>query len=294
MFDIIGIDGGTYNFKSSRNDFITRAVYSTNTKFSIGCNGMLEYCGVKYQMGVGKFDTEIIKSKRDSLPLFLYAIANSTDLEDVKIITGMPYYQLDDAAYVLELKDKLIGTHEFTLNGINRRLNILDVGLFPEGVGAYYTITEDLSNKDAIIIDFGGSTIHVIHFRNNELIKIKTITKGSLNLLNDMLQYVNREYGGRHDIDSVADYIRRGKIGKKEINLIKDTVDLAQPYMDELITLLDLEFPKDVADYYITGGGVEVFSGGVITNLGDVSLIRDYLFSNAKGFEIVGRSVYGC
>lgn len=292
-FDIIGVDGGTYNFKTSRNEFICRGVYSTNTRFNINNKGILELNGKRYQMGVGKFDAEIIKSKRDNLPLFLYSIAMSTQSENVKIVTGIPHYQLEKDEYVAEQKSKLIGEFKFKLNGEDRRLNILDAILLPEGVGAYYTVTENLSDKDAIFIDFGGSTIHVIHFRNGELIKIKTITKGSLNLLTDMLQYVNTEYGGRHNIDMVADYIRRGRIGKKECNLVKETVELSQPYMDELLTLLELEFPKDVAEYYITGGGVEVFSESVIQNLGDVGLIRDYMFANANGFEIAGGVIFG-
>lgn len=293
MFDIIGVDGGTYNFKSSSDDFIVRAVYNTNTQFNVKHKGILEYDGVRYQMGVGKFDTEIVKSKRENLPLFLYTIAMSTDKEDVKIVTGIPNYQLENEEYVAQMKNKLMGNFEFILNGTKRKLNILEVKLFPEGVGAYYTITDDLSNKDAILIDFGGSTIHVIHFRNGELVKVKTIAKGSLNLLHDMLQYVLSEYGGRHDIDDIANYIARGKIGKEKCNLVKDTTHLAQPYMDELLTLLDLEFPKSVAEYYITGGGVEVFSESVIQNLGDVGLIKDYMFANAKGFQIVGGAVFG-
>lgn len=292
-FDIIGVDGGTYNFKTSR-DFLCRGVYSTNTKFNINNKGILELDGVKYQMGVGKFDSEILKSRRDTLPLFLYSIAMSTDAENIKLVTGIPYYQLEKDEYVEEMKEKLIGEFEFKLNGDIRKLNILDVKLLPEGIGAYYTVTENLSDKDVIILDFGGSTIHVVHFRNGELIKIKTITKGSLNLLTDMVQYVNTEYGGRNDIDMVADYIRRGKIGKKEVNLVKETTDLAQPYMNELLTMLDLEFPKDVAEYYVTGGGVEVFSESVIKNLGNVGLIKNYMFANANGFEIAGRSIYGC
>lgn len=291
-FDIIGVDGGTYNFKTSR-DFLCRSVYNTNTEFNINNKGILEMGDTKYQMGVGKFDSQIIKSKRDNLPLFLYSIAMSTKSENIKLVTGIPYYQLEKDEYTSELKRKLTGEFLFKLNGEEKYLNITDVTLLPEGIGAFYTVGEDLSNKDVIILDFGGSTIHIIHVRNNELIKIKTITKGSLNLLTDMLQYVNTEYGGRHNIDMVADYIRRGKIGKKEVNLVKDTVKLAQPYMDDLLTLLDLEFPKDVAEYYITGGGVEVFSEGVIKNIGNVGLIKDYMFANANGFEIAGRSIYG-
>lgn len=292
-FDIIGVDGGTYNFKTSRKDFLCKGVYSTNTEFNINNSGILELDGIRYQMGVGKFDSEILKSRRDTLPLFLYSIAMSTDAENVKIVTGIPYYQLEKDEYVAEMKEKLIGNFSFELNGSHRDLNILDVKLLPEGIGAYYTVTENLSDKDIIILDFGGSTIHIIHFRNNELIKIKTITKGSLNLLTDMVQYVNTEYGGRNNIEMVANYIRRGRIGKKEVNLVKDTTHLAQPYMNELLNMLGFEFPKDIDEYYVTGGGVEVFCESVVKNLGNVGLIKDYMFANANGFEIAGRVIFG-
>lgn len=292
-YDILGIDGGTFNFKTSRG-FICRSVYNENTTYSIKSNNIIEVNGVRYQIGSGKLDTEILKSKRDNLPLFLYAIANSTQHNKVKVVTGIPYYQLEKDEYIDEMKKKLIGSHDIMMNGSRRTIEVLDAKIMPEGLGAYYTLNENMNDKDVIFLDFGGSTVHIIWFKNGELVKFKSLPFGSINLLDDMCEWVLREYGGRHTRDDVADYIRRGKIGKEKCTLLKDTLDLAQPYIDNLMSMLDLEFPKDVAEYFVFGGGVEVFAESVIKNLGDVSLIRDYMFANANGFEVVGGAVYGC
>lgn len=290
-YDVLGVDLGTYNIKTS-SDFLCRSVYSENTTFNVRSKGILEYKGKRYQMGVGKFNTEIIKSHRDNLPLFLYAVANSTKRENVKLIMGLPNYQLENDEYVNDIKEKFIGKFEFKLDGIDRVLNIMEIKIFPEGMGAYYTITNDLSNKDVILIDIGGSTFNVLLFKNNEFIKAKTLPFGSLNLLSDIRDRVLSIHGGRHSMDDIANYMNRGKVGKTD-DTMQYKVELAQPYIDELLTLLDLEFPKDHADYFISGGGVEVFADCLIKNLGDVNLIRDYLHSNANGFKVIGDAIYG-
>lgn len=293
-YDILGIDGGTFNFKTSRG-FMCRSVYNENTTYAIKNNGIIELeNGIRYQIGSGKLDTEILKSKRDNLPLFLYAIANSTQCNKVKLVTGIPSYQLEKDEYVLEIKDKLIGSHTVIVDGNKRTIEILDAKIMPEGIGAYYTLNDNLNDRDVIFLDFGGSTVHIIWFKNGELMKIRSLPFGSMNLLDDVCAWVNREYGGRHTRDDVADYIRRGKIGKVKCTILKDTLELAQPYIDELVTMISLSFTKDVAEYFVFGGGVEVFAESVIKNLGDVSLIKDYLFANANGYEIAGGVIYGC
>lgn len=291
MYDIIGLDMGTYNFKSNK-EFICRSVYSTNTKYNVRNGGILELNGERYQMGVGKFDAEIIKADRDNLPLFLYALAMSTDKEDVKIVVGMPNYQLEEDVHVNKMKNKFIGEFNFSLNGEKRKLNVLDMKIFPEGMGAYYTITNDLSDKDVVLIDIGGSTFNVLLFKNNEFIKADTLPFGSLNLLNDIRSHVMGLHGGRHTIDDIGNYMKRGRVGKSD-DKMEYVVDLAQKYIDELMTLLTLEYSAGSVDYFISGGGVEVFSGAIIKNIGDVGLIKDYVFANANGFKMIGDVIYG-
>lgn len=290
-FDIIGLDLGTYNTKT-HTEFLCRSIYSDKTKYNVQNKGILELDGVRYQMGVGKIDTEIIKSKRKNLPLFLNAISNSTDLEDVKIVMGLPHYQLESDEYVDEIKSQFMKRFEFKLNGDLRRINVLDITIFPEGMGAYYTITNDLSNKYVILIDIGGSTFNILLFKNGEFIKAETLPFGSLNLLNDVRSRVLTLHGGRHNIDDISNYLQQGYVGKTD-DKMKYRTELAQGYVNELLTLLDLEFPKDHADYYLSGGGVEVFSECLIQNLGDTGLIRDYLYANAIGFKKIGEAIYG-
>ncbi|MGL5330625.1 MAG: hypothetical protein ACRDD7_15245 [Peptostreptococcaceae bacterium] len=247
---------------------------------------------MRYQMEVGKFKTEIIKSKRQTLPLFLYAISQSTNKEDVKLVMGLPKYQLDNDEYVNEIKSQYMREFKFKLDGDWRNLRVHDVILFPEGMGAYYTITNDLRDKYVILIDIGGSTFNILLFKNGEFIKAETLPFGSLNLLNDIRGKVLSLHGGRHSFDDIGDYLKRGKVDKTD-DKMEYRVGMSQKYVDELLTLLDLEFPKDQADYFLSGGGVEVFSECLIKNLGDVGLICDYLHANAIGFKRIGDAFYG-
>lgn len=290
-YDIIGLDMGAYNIKSSRNDFVCRSIYSKNTTYNVSTRDVLEFNGERFQMGVGKIDTEIVKSKRDNLPLFLYALTKSTNKDKVKVVVGLPSYQLEKDEYVKEIKDKFIGSFDFKCDGVERHIEVLDVVIFPEGMGAYYTITSDLSKKDIIIIDIGGSTFNVLLFSDGEFIKAKTLSFGSLNLLSDITQRVMRDHGGRHSNDDVARYMSRGRVGKTD-DTMEYVVELGQPYIDDLMSLLSLEFSQAGAEIYLTGGGVEVFADCIINNIGDVNLIRNYLHANADGFQIIGEAIF--
>lgn len=289
-FQVVGIDIGTYNCKSDT-EFICRSLLTEKTSFNVRSKGILELNGTRYQVGVGSIDTEIIKSKRNNLPLFLYTLANSTTHESVKVVVGLPKYQLDEETYVNEIKRQFMGSFDFKINGDRRVINVLDVTVFPEGLGAYYTIGKDLSDKEVIIIDIGGSTFNILWFSNGELVKVKTLPFGSMNMLELVREKVMQIHGGRHDMERIANYMQRGRVGKTD-DTMPYVLELGQDYIDELKKVLKLEFPVIDPDYYLTGGGVEVFADCIISNFGDVNLIKDYVFANAKGNRIIGEAIY--
>lgn len=296
MVEIVGLDMGTYNIKcvSNYDEFIIRSVYSENTKFNIRSKNIIEYDNKKYQIGVGKLDTEIVKAyRKNTLPLFLYALGNSVpDKSKIKLIMGLPSFQLESDEQIQEIKDKFIGNFNFKMNGDKREFTVLDMMIYPEGMGAYYCIEQDLSNKDIILIDIGGSTFNVLLFKNNEFIKAKSLPFGSMNLIDKLHSRILSLHGGRHTIDDVANYIQRGRVGKTNdtMTYIKE---LAKPYVDELMSLLTLEYPIKDADYFLTGGGVTLFADALIEQLGDIDMLSDYIFANAKGNKMIGDVVYG-
>lgn len=288
--DILGVDMGTYNTKTSRN-FVCRSIFSEDTKYNISSKGLIDIKGKRYHIGVGKINTEIIKSKRPNLPLFLYAISKSTNSNIVKAVVGLPKYQLDNDEYVEQIRNRFIGSFEFTCDGVKRMIEVLDISIYPEGVGAYYTITKDLNDKEVILIDIGGTTINVLWFSNGCLVKVKTLPFGSLNLLTDVSERIMTIHGGRCNIEMASKHIQRGKVGKTDDTLPYLT-ELGKQYIDDLLTLLDLEFPVESAEYFLSGGGVEVFADCIISSLGDIGLICDYLYANANGFEIIGEAIF--
>ena len=296
MYEVVGLDLGTYNVKcvTNRNEFIVRSVYSTNTKYNVRTKNIVEYGSNKYQIGVGKLDTEIVKANRkDTMPLFLYTLGSTVeDGSKIKVIMGLPSFQLENDAQVKQLKEKYTGKFEFKLAGEKRSFEVLDLTIYPEGMGAYYCIDQDLSQKDVIIIDIGGSTFNVLLFKNNEFIKVKSLPFGSINLTNDLHSRILSLHGGRHTLDDVANYIQRGRVGKTEDTMAYKK-ELAKPYIDELVSLLTLEYPIKDADYFLTGGGVTLFANAIIEQLGDMSMIKNYIFANAKGNKMIGDVIYG-
>lgn len=296
MYDIIGIDMGTYSFKTSE-DFVIRSIYNVTTSFNLGGSDILEYGGIRYQVGKGKMDTEIIKANRkDTMPLFLYSLAKSTSCDEVKLVCGLPKNQLDNDKYVETIKEKFIGTHEFKIGGKDRKITVSDITIFPEGMGAYYTITEDLSSKDIILIDIGGSTINVLLFKNNEFIYADVVEVGAMNLINEIRLRANTLHGRKFDIDDIARYVERGgSLGNTGDNM-EYKYELAEQYVDTLFELLKLKFPYRDVEYILSGGGVSMFADNIIDRLGSgikVSMIKDYLFANANGYANIGGVIYG-
>lgn len=294
MYEIIGIDLGSYSLKTSTG-FKCRSVYKEKDSLTVDAKDVLEYNGTEYQIGIGDFDTEIIKAqKRDTLPLFLYGLSQSVSLNTttVKVVTGLPKYQMDNKESVDAIKDKFKGRFVFTVDKIVYDIDVLDVAIFPEGVGAYYSTPDLDQEKDYILIDIGGSTFNVALFQNGEFIKVKTLPFGSMNLLEDIRSHAMTLHSSKYTLDDMERYRKRGVIGKTNDNM-EYTYRFAEEYVKKLFNLLKLDFPYKDCDLILCGGGVEMFAQNIIDRVSDAALIEDYLFANAKGFGIVGGELFG-
>lgn len=71
------------------------------------------------------------------------------------------------------LKNLIIGTKEFNINGKDFRINIHNVGVAPEGLAAWYSSSFP---DDVNIWDFGSSTIHAIAVRKKKFVDKRSHT----------------------------------------------------------------------------------------------------------------------
>ncbi len=75
------------------------------------------------------------------------------------------------------LKNLIIGTKEFVVNGKQHKIHIRNVGVCPEGLSAWYAPSvSSATYEDCNIIDFGSSTIHCIAIRKKKLVDKRSHT----------------------------------------------------------------------------------------------------------------------
>lgn len=135
-------------------------------------------------------DTKI----RVLLALHRYIIKYAPDTTHVSIVTGQPIvaHTPDEKE---ALSNLLRGKHEFTVNGVTRKLTLVDVGVAPEGSGAFWSIPQDSLVR---IIDVGSGTVNCASF----------LEKRHVNAQSDTFNFGMETVKG-NDLDAMARAITR-------------------------------------------------------------------------------------
>lgn len=95
-----------------------------------------------------------------NLEMLMVGSASMVDAPEygLHVVTGLPIsIYLDDPNNAERVKNALLGTHTFQLNGVNRTMHVLSVKVIMEGAGALIAYG---SNDDVLqgVIDIGGRT----------------------------------------------------------------------------------------------------------------------------------------
>ena len=193
-----GIDVGNYSLKEFPNTNIKSLV--TSEENILGSKLTLEYEGKSYYIGEGNFNTELNKTNKDNfLPLLLTGIAlNSSEIFQ-QVVCGLPINQYKankDALEHIVLNNRV---KEIKLNGEPRKIIITDFKIYPEGVGAYYSLN---TNDDVIVVDIGGRTTDIAYIVDKKLKTSSTIAVGTINIYKDIADILNAHYG--LDLDILA------------------------------------------------------------------------------------------
>ena len=296
----IGIDIGNFLDKSSE-----EKQYEARTRkisgFSGGNSIQVEVNGeVTYQLGSGKFDSEIIKSrKEDLIPRIAALLALSSDDSDVKIGIGLPINQ--HQAFKKEMFNKI--KENKTMNVrlkkdgaiINRTFNIVGVKIVPEALGTYFSLPLNLLREindnelTTLIIDIGGKTIDTCLIdASGTIIDHDTFLTGILTLYNNIRNAIDSRYPDLgielEDID---------KIVKENTYISPDGEAIDLSYMADIIDTYVKEAFTTIKRRYIGFRKYKlVFCGGScilleknIKNEYQNAYIHPDVYANAKGYR---------
>ena len=282
---ILGVDLGNWNVKTSEGDiFPSRYTIVENI---LGATGdVLEYEGIKYFMREGKLENNYDKANKETnLILFLYSLALQKD-RYFKVVIGLP--ALAYKANRESFKDKLLNQkiHDVVINKEHKKIIIEDLIVFPEGAGAYFSLSN--RPKNCVIIDIGGGTINIVSFKNGKLDTCTTIGKGIIQLYNQIRDYLNATYTLKLELEDIEGIMREGlKVDNEEISFA-----FIKPIINAFIVNLMNElrnFPIRTSKVFLIGGGSKLLKAPLSVIPG-LEVIEEYMFSNAKGFAKVGVS----
>lgn len=282
---IIGVDLGNYATKSSEGvSFLSKVSKVGNIlKNSIE----LQIDKNIYYIEEGEFDTEYRKVQKQNLrELFITAIALSTDDIENQIVVGLPLSQYKQDKELLKdilTKERIM---YISLNGIDKKIIIEDVEVYPEGLGAIE------SSFDGIIIDIGGRTTDIAEIENMKVKNPFSLSVGTMNLYSDFIKVINDKYSLDLKINDVDRILRNGLKIYGEEKDISFALEVFREYVEKIVSELQINYSIKTHDIKLTGGGAVLLAKAFTKRLPNAEIVDNPFFANAIGFKRVGESIW--
>jgi plasmid segregation protein ParM len=287
-----GIDVGNYGVKEFPNTNIKSLV--TNEENILGSKLCLEYEGIKYYVGEGCFETELNKSNKENfLPLLLTCIALNSSKNDSfqQLVCGLPINQYKSNKEIL--KEQILSNRvkEIKLNGENRKIIIDSFEVYPEGVGAYYSLNIE---DDAIVVDIGGRTTDIAYIVNKKLKASSTVATGTLNIYKDIADKLNATYSLDLDIAFAEKILNKGylEIDSSRVDLGFVT-DILKRNFSKINDDLCMKFPVRSEKVIIVGGGYKIFEKAFKKRYENSYVADNPIYANSIGFRKVADMLWG-
>ncbi|OSA88067.1 UNVERIFIED_ORG: exopolyphosphatase [Clostridium botulinum] len=285
------IDLGNYNVKGINQDKksiklksnISRKYESYPEAFKyIKINGEYTY------FEKGSFSLEYVKTNKDYTSQLLYAISKlheeineiDTNLTLLLPIGEMKYKN----KYIEELKGKSYNVEVRTSKKLNKKINIKDILVVPEGYTSYFTLKNEEKVGSVLLIDIGGRTTNIVAMVNGEPQVLTTCKIGILDFYSK-IQELNSEK--EYKLEDIERLIKEGKIQITEKQLIE--------FMNDVLN--EIKLNVNLAHYEKvkwTGGGSEVLKDIIENHLPkNCTLIKNPLTSNVEGALEVSKITWG-
>lgn len=281
-----GIDVGNYSLKEYPNTNVRSL--ATTEKNILGSKLCLEYEGQKYFIGDGNFETELNKSSKNNfLPLLLTGIALNSNKNDVfqQIVCGLPINQYKANKETLEDMVLSSKVRNIKFNGQDRKIIISDFKVYPEGIGAYYSLN---TNDDVIIVDIGGRTTDIAYIANGKLKISSTVAAGTINIYKDIADKLNSLYTLDLDIFMAERIVDKGylEIDDEKVD-ISFITEILKKNFTKINDDLSMKFPVRTEKIVLVGGGYKLFEKAFKNRYKNSYVAENPVFANAIGFRKV-------
>lgn len=294
----LGIDIGNFAVKTSSGFYIHSKIKKASSIFNE--NGiLLEYRNEKYIVGNGNYETETVKIKKDNLyPLMLTAIGESFKEDSIitNIAIGLPLNQYNNMKK--DLRKNILEKYRNIIIKIDKKIkeiNINNVIIVPEGVGALYSIpnTYNIDKNNVVVVDIGGLTSNIFEIEEEIIKNDITLDIGMLQLYNQLYAEIKKDY-----VDIKLTYDKLDEVLSTGMFFYFGEGISAQPYINALLPLikdvyntLKMKYPIESNQVVFTGGGSKHFYPIIKQKIKHAIYIDD-IYANALGFQIIGENIF--
>lgn len=298
----LGIDLGNHNVKTSTK-CIFRSVYEEyDYKHEILNDNVVVYNGKSYVIGKGSFDNTKVKSeKSNTIPLFLNAIYQSVGVcaEPLRIVVGLPLEHHKNKELIADIKKMYSGLFRFKYKSNNAEKDlsyyVKELYVFPEALGAFYSLNENMDGRDVLLVDIGGGTVNIALFQDGEFENSITIQEGTNDIYRQITAKANFiNTGASFSVEDIIRFMKRGKIKwNGNIDNMGYVSEISSKFAANVINEIKGSFPLYKSyDIVLSGGGVDLLKSHLAKDI-TFSVMKDNLFSNAIGFYNVGVGANG-
>lgn len=296
----LGIDIGNMLIKTSEGIMFEGRI-SEDKPFMCECD-VIEIGGKTYYLEQGRYEHKPLKYKKNNyIPLMASAIAKSTDVNSVNVVTGLPITQ-----YKTEYKELMDYLEQnkvmkFKFNGKERMIVLNKFDVYPEGVAIFNTLPKEvlkqLEGMDVLIIDIGSKTTDCVIFKWNSdgsrsLVDPKSLSIGTHNVYNRVRTEINERFNTRKTLEEIIDLFatRSLVIGgeKQDLSFLNVVI---QSELNKIIDELELEYDVASLQPLLCGGGASMMHSMFVSQYPSTVVSSD-IFGNANGYKIVCDSLF--
>lgn len=187
--------------------------------------------GFTTYLTIGEFSKEYDKTNKENfIPQLLYTIckANNEDTIKTNLCLLLPIMQMANKAKLLDIINKHKST-ELKFNGKDKKVNIEDVLILPEGYASYFSLAPEQKQGDICIIDCGSRTINLAIFENGKVVKLQTIKLGSYDFYTKIKNIENKDYS-EEDIQRLIDNNIISVVPKEYSLFMSNILNAIKPY----------------------------------------------------------------
>ncbi|MGL5328294.1 MAG: hypothetical protein ACRDD7_03425 [Peptostreptococcaceae bacterium] len=227
-------------------------------------------------LGVGDLNNNILKHTRhnllDQVLVMVHELYPNESKLGVELSTGLPPAQLFNDKYLEEFQNLFTekGTIKFSVNGMDKEVEITSVEVYAEGYSGFVSIVEDLKTKqDILSIDVGGGTTDTCNYQYDYEDEMyypdvtETIETGVIDFAEEIASKFNNTHGA--DIKAIQiDHILKNDLDiieyeGKEYKL-EEYVDAIESTVNTMINKITNKYGT-LSKYAVVGigGGYKTF-----------------------------------